>query len=302
MSEQKLWVVSGLELWRWRQISKAAALAADVSPDEVDWLLQEVAGLDRLSLRLESYKDQPQQLQMPLEDLDHLWLRRLNDRLPIQYIAHSAPWRHFKLAVSPAVLIPRPETEDLVDLAVAATKNSWVKQLERGHWADLGTGSGAIAIGLADTFPAAMIHAVDYSFEALAIAHNNAQQLGFADRIHFYQGNWWEPLFSLKEQISGMVSNPPYIPTSLVSQLQPEVAKHEPHLALDGGADGLDCIRHLIETSPAYLRPGGVWLIEMMAGQAPTVAELLQNQGSYCKIQIHSDLAGIERFATAYRI
>jgi release factor glutamine methyltransferase len=206
------------------------------------------------------------------------------------------------LAVSPAVLIPRPETEDLVDLAVAAAKNSWVTQLERGHWADLGTGSGAIAIGVADTFPAAMIHAVDYSFEALAIAHKNAQQLGFADRIHFYQGSWWEPLFSLKEQISGMVSNPPYIPSSLVSQLQPEVAKHEPHLALDGGADGLDCIRHLIETSPAYLRPGGVWLIEMMAGQAPTVAELLQNQGSYCKIQIHTDLAGIERFASAYRI
>ncbi|MHC5727986.1 MAG: protein-(glutamine-N5) methyltransferase, release factor-specific, partial [Nostoc sp.] len=83
--------------------------------------------------------------------------------------------------------------------------------------------------------------------------------------------------------------------------LQLEVVNHEPHLALDGGADGLDCIRHLIEISPRYLRSGGVWLIEMMAGQADTVRELLQNQGNYCNIQIHTDLAGIERFALAYR-
>ena len=99
-----------------------------------------------------------------------------------------------------------------------------------------------------------------------------------------------------------MVANPPYIPSTLVPQLQPEVAHHEPQLALDGGADGLECIRHLVETSPAYLRSGGVWLIEMMAGQAQTVTELLQNQGSYCNIEIHADLAGIERFALAYRV
>ena len=129
----------------------------------------------------------------------------------------------------------------------------------------------------------------------------NAQQLGFADRIQFYQGSWWEPLELLKGQVSGMVANPPYIPSALVPHLQPEVAKHEPNMALDGGSDGLDCIRHLIETSPAYLLSGGVWLIEMMAGQASTVVELLQNQGSYCNIEIHADLAGIERFILAYR-
>ena len=170
-----------------------------------------------------------------------------------------------------------------------------------GHWADLGTGSGAIAVGLADVLPKATIHAVDYSLEALAIAQANADNLGFADRIKFYQGSWWEPLAFLKGQFSGMVSNPPYIPTSTLPTLQPEVVNHEPHLALDGGTDGLDCIRHLIEISPSYLQPGGVWLIEMMAGQADAVRELLQNQGSYCKIQIHADLAGIERFALAYK-
>jgi release factor glutamine methyltransferase len=295
MGEKHL-IVSGLQLWQWRNAAHQAAIATDVSPAELDWLLLEVAGLDRLALRLESFKDWPQiQLQLPLEELDHLWQRRLNDRLPVQYITGVTPWRNFQIAVSSAVLIPRPETEYLIDLALASASNA------SGNWADLGTGSGAIAIGLAELLPNATIHAVDYSLEALAIAQANADNLGFADRIRFYQGSWWEPLTFLKGQFSGMVSNPPYIPTSILPTLQPEVVNHEPHLALDGGADGLDCIRHLIEISPSYLQSGGVWLIEMMAGQADTVREFLQNQGSYRNIQIHADLAGIERFALAYK-
>jgi len=294
--------VSGLELWQWRQQAAIEAIAADVSPTELDWLLQEIAGLDTLSLRLELYKNQPQiQLQIPLAQLNNLWQRRLQERLPVQYIVQTTPWRNFKLAVSPAVLIPRPETEILIDLAVEAAKKSFITELERGHWVDLGTGSGAIAIGLAAVFPAAKVHAVDRSSSALAVAQSNAQNLGYGDRIQFYLGSWWKPLASLSGQVSGMVSNPPYIPSSLVPNLQPEVANHEPHSALDGGEDGLNCIRHLIATAPNYLRSGGVWLIEMMAGQAETVGELLQQQGSYINIQIHSDLTGIERFALAYR-
>ncbi|QFS45548.1 peptide chain release factor N(5)-glutamine methyltransferase [Nostoc sphaeroides] len=294
MGEKHL--ISGLQLWQWRNTALQAAIATDISPAEVDWLLLEVAGLDRLALRLESFKNWPEiQLQLPLEELDRLWQRRLNDRLPVQYIAGVTPWRKFQIAVSSAVLIPRPETELLIDLALASASDA------SGNWADLGTGSGAIALGLADVLQNATIYAVDYSLEALAIAQTNAHNLGFADRIQFYQGSWWEPLTFLKGQFSGMVSNPPYIPTSTLPTLQPEVVNHEPHLALDGGGDGLDCIRHLIEISPSYLQPGGVWLIEMMAGQADAVRELLQNQGSYCKIQIHADLAGIERFAVAYK-
>jgi release factor glutamine methyltransferase len=98
-----------------------------------------------------------------------------------------------------------------------------------------------------------------------------------------------------------MIANPPYIPSAIVPTLQPEVAWHEPHLALDGGNDGLDSIRHLITTAPEYLLPGGIWLIEMMVGQARIVSELLQAQGSYNNVQIFRDLAGIERFALAYR-
>jgi release factor glutamine methyltransferase len=294
--------VTGLQLWQWRNVALLAANATGILPNEVDWLLQEVAGLDRLALRLESYKNQAEiLLKLSFEDLDKLWHRRLNEHLPVQYIVGATPWRKYKIAVSNAVLIPRPETEYLIDLAVAAARNSTVTPyLEQGHWADLGTGSGAIAIGLADVFTTSTIHAVDYSHEGLLVAKANAQNLGFGERIQFYQGSWWEPLASLKGQFSGMVSNPPYIPTNIIPTLQLEVVKHEPHIALDGGVDGLDCIRHLVEISPIYLCSGGVWLIEMMKGQADAVREMLHNQGSYCKIQIHKDLAGIERFALAY--
>ncbi|GAA6622284.1 peptide chain release factor N(5)-glutamine methyltransferase [Scytonema sp. NUACC26] len=293
-------VVTGLQLWQWRKKAKEAAIASSVPPSEVDWLLQEIAELDRLALLLESFKDKPQiLLKFPLEDLDNLWEKRLKDRLPVQYIAGVTPWRKFKIAVSSSVLIPRPETECLIDLALAATAN--LPELQQGHWVDLGTGSGAIAIGLADTFKNATIHAVDASPEALEVAMANARSLGFEERIRFYRGSWWNPLESLKGQFSGMVSNPPYIPTSIISTLQPEVSNREPHLALDGGVDGLDCIRHLVEVSPAYLQAGGIWLIEMMAGQAETVREMLHNNGNYCNIQIHQDLAGIQRFALAFK-
>ena len=295
--------VSGQELSDWRCEAKQAAIAAKVSPAEVDWLLQELTDLDSLELRLESFQTRAQiPLSKPLAELTQLWQQRLQKRLPVQYLVGKVPWRHFSLKVSPDVLIPRPETECLVDIALQTAQESPVKELESGNWVDLGTGSGAIALGLAEVLPNATIHAVDCSAAALAIAQENAAQLGFSDRIHFYQGSWWLPLKALAGKVSGMVSNPPYIPTELVSQLQPEVANHEPHLALDGGSDGLVYIRHLIETGPAYLRSGGIWLIEMMSGQAEVVAQMLSEQGNYKNIQIFPDLAGIERFALAYRL
>lgn len=292
--------VSGQALWQWRLTAREQAIAANVPVDEVDWLLQDLAGLERQSLLLETFKARETiQLARSLSALTVLWQRRLQERVPVQYLTGVAPWRQFLLNVSPAVLIPRPETECLIDLAIAAVRPNPL--LTHGHWVDLGTGSGAIALGLALAFPAATIHAIDRSAAALAIAQSNAQQLKLVDRIQFYEGSWLQPLDHLKGQLSGIVANPPYIPSAMVPALQPEVARHEPHLALDGGADGLDCIRHLVATAPAYLQSGGVWLVEMMAGQAIAVADLLQQQGSYRQIQIYPDLEGIDRFALAYR-
>ncbi|PSB25080.1 peptide chain release factor N(5)-glutamine methyltransferase [Stenomitos frigidus ULC18] len=299
--------VSGQTLWQWRTAARQQAITANISAEEVDWLLQDLAGLDRLSLRLETFKDRAEILLcLPLSELTTLWEHRIQDRVPVQYLTGVAPWREFLLNVSPAVLIPRPETECLIDLAIAAATPPPdsplpTSLLTHGHWADLGTGSGAIAIGLATAFPAAMVHAVDYSAAALAIAQSNAQKLNLADRIRFYEGSWLQPLAHLKGKLSGMVANPPYIPSQMVPDLQPEVARHEPHLALDGGMDGFDCLRHLVAAAPDYLQPGGVWLVETMTGQAIAVAALLQQQGSYHQIQIYPDLAGIDRFVLAYR-
>lgn len=294
-------LVSGQELYLWRQQAIASAIANEIPLAEIDWLLQEVTELDKLSLRLESYRRQEQiSLSKSLSQLSELWSQRLQKRLPVQYLVEAVFWRHFKLKVTPAVLIPRPETELLVDLAIQARQES-PATIESEHWVDLGTGSGAIALGLASSFTSATIHAVDSSGLALAIARENAQNYNLAGQINFYQGNWWSPLDFLLGKVKGMVSNPPYIPTSEIGQLQPEVVRHEPHLALDGGKDGLDDIRHLIEVSADYLMPGGIWLIEMMAGQAEQVVAMLQERGEYNKIKIYPDLAGIERFALAYR-
>ncbi len=291
--------ISGQELYLWREQAIADAIAHQISSKEVDWLLQEVSGLDSLSLRLQSFKHQPQiLLKKSLSELTCLWQRRFQEHLPVQYLLETVFWRRFKLKVAPGVLIPRPETELIVDIALDAAK---AMQNPLDCWVDLGTGSGAIALGLAVNFPDARIHAVDCSESALSIAKANARKLNLEKKIKFYQGDWWTPLDFLKGKVVGMVSNPPYIPTSQVSQLQPEVAKHEPHLALDGGKDGLDYIRHLVRVSPDYLAPGGIWLIEMMAGQAEAVAQMLREQGQYQNIQILPDLAGIERFALAYR-
>lgn len=299
--EFKEFKVSGSELAQWRSQARRSTQSHQIPLGEVDWLLREISNLTALELRLESFVDQPEiALSMSLAELEQCWQRRLQDRSPIQYLAGSTPWRDLNLQVAPGVLIPRPETEILIDLVIAATQS--YPELATGNWVDLGTGSGAIAIALAQASPAVIIHGVDRSLEALAIAQANINQYNYTHRIHLHQGSWWSPLEFLQGQVQGMISNPPYIPTSLIAQLQPEVTNHEPHLALDGGIDGLDDLRHLVTTAPHYLKSGGIWLVETMAGQPETVMQLLQAQGSYRDICTFPDLAGIERFVQALRI
>jgi release factor glutamine methyltransferase len=291
-------LVTGRDLWAWRKWALDLATVHNISAYEVDWLLQTVADLDRLTLRLESIDDE-KLVQIPgsLDLLTLLWLDRVHDRQPVQYLVGKTYWRGFELAVSPAVLIPRPETESIIDIALAAEKFP-----QHGVWVDLGTGSGAIAIGLAKALPDIEIYAVDCSSAALEIAQSNAMRLAVSERIHFSQGNWWSSLGHLQGKVSGLLSNPPYIPSQEVLRLQPEVSKYEPHLALDGGIDGLDAIRILVDTAPKYLQPGGIWLIEMMVGQGLAVRDLLISQGNYTDIEIIDDLAGLDRFVLARTI
>lgn len=298
--------VSSQTLWQWRQqaiadLSQVQARSLVDLKQELDWLLLEISDLTPLDLKLAPAETQLIQMQVSLEKLQQLWQQRLAENIPVQHLTGTAHWRQFHLQVSKDVLIPRPETEWLIDLAVEAARNS-ARLANTNLWADLGTGSGAIALGLATAFPQAMVHAVDCSEEALAIAQSNSQTCGLDQQIHFHWGQWCEPLAGLEGQFAGIVSNPPYIPTEVLPTLQPEVFKHEPHLALDGGVDGLDAIREVVAIAPQYLQAGGVLLLEMMCGQDDAVKALLSAQGQYEQIQIHADLAGIPRFAQAYRI
>jgi release factor glutamine methyltransferase len=304
--------VSGEDLWQWRQSARQSTLAAlyNAHPhsevlvkehiQELDWLLTAVAAVDRLSLKLETYRAYPViAVEISLPHLSVLWQRRLTEQVPVQYLLGRTDWRDFTLTVAPGVLIPRPETELLIDLALAAFSQA---EPTPTHWADLGTGSGAIALALAKSFPHASLHAVDTSATALNIAKQNAKRLGLTEQVQFYQGDWLDPLIHLKGKLKGIVSNPPYIPSAIVPTLQPEIAYHEPHLALDGGADGLDAIRAIVLQAPNFLKSGGVLLLEMMMGQSEAVYRLLEQSGYYRNIQIHPDLAGIQRFAQAHRI
>lgn len=304
---------SGQALYQWRQWALELAQANDIDLEEVDWVLQSATSLSSLSLRLDLYRSEFElPIDVSLADLTEKWQQRVVNRVPVQYLIGETPWRNFSLIVSPDVLIPRPETELIIDIAQQLAEQSPIAdEIKSGHWADLGTGSGAIALALAQQFPNATIHAVDISEKALAIAQKNAQKNQLGDRITFHQGNWLTSLspspplrnlnapgLSAAKALSAIISNPPYIPTQTVATLQPEVAHHEPHIALDGGPDGLSSIRTLIQTGQTYLHPGGIWLTELMQGQAETVADLLV-QHSYTDIAIHKDLAGIQRFVSA---
>lgn len=292
-----MYPIVGEVLWQWREQACEQAITAGIDPIEVDWLLRTWTNLDSLQIRLGLFRTTTIAAAIAFADMQTQWQRRLVERVPVQYLTGVAPWREFTLMVSPSVLIPRPETECLIDLAVQAVTAK--PELATGTWVDLGTGSGAIALGLAKALPSATIHAVDTSLEALQIAQTNGDRYGLP--IHWHHGSWLTPLHSLKGRLSGIVSNPPYIPQALIPGLQPEVERHEPHLALDGGKDGLDAVRYLVESAPLYLQTDGLWLVELMAGQADEVAHLLAANGCYREIQIHPDLAGIPRFVAAYR-
>ncbi len=290
--------ISGQELSQWRQQAIADLEQAQLSPKEVDIFLQAVTDLDTLSLRLQSFREREKiPLSYSWSEITKRWQKRLQARVPLQYLLESVVWRNFTLKVSPEVLIPRPETELLIDIVGETVRGD-----DGGIWVDLGTGSGAIAIGLASILTKAEIYAIDYSQTALAIAKENIIKTGFADRIILKQGSWWTPLEKWQGQISGMLSNPPYIPSAEILDLQIEVREHEPRLALDGGEDGLTALRYLVATAPDYLRSGGLWLVEMRAGQGEKVAQMLENQGNYRQIQIINDLAGFDRFVLAERI
>ncbi|HMP72701.1 MAG TPA: peptide chain release factor N(5)-glutamine methyltransferase [Kiritimatiellia bacterium] len=272
----------------WREHARRRLASND--PDEVesilDWLVSERTRTSRLELHIHG----PARWDPPTLARLHTDLDRLAAREPLAYVLGTAPFRSFTLAVSPAVLIPRPETEHLIDLVLAdpALKNN-----PRPSILDIGTGSGCIALALAAARPEARVIATDLSPDALDLARANAASLRLDHRIQFLHASRCGPL--PLESIDLIVSNPPYISENEWTRLDPCVRDFEPKLALAAGSDGLDLFRQILPEAYRVLRPSGVCWLEMGETQASAVTRIAREAG-FPHITIHRDLYGKERF------
>ena len=206
-------------------------------------------------------------------------------RMPVAYILGEKEFMGHSFRVTPDVLIPRPDTEILVEEAIRL-----LAEKEAPRIVDIGTGSGAILLSVLKGTEGSTGVAVDLSPAALAVAKSNGERLGLADRAEFRLGDLYAPVDGLFDAI---LSNPPYIPVRDMEGLSPEV-KQEPEMALVGGADGLDFYRRLIDDAPRYLKEGGIVLFEVGIGEAQDVAELGKRRG-FSVQRILPDYAGIDR-------
>ena len=212
---------------------------------------------------------------------------------PLQYITGHQEFWGLDLLVTPAVLIPRPETEHLVEAALEV-----LRELKFPRIVDVGTGSGCIALALASEVRNARIEAIDISAQALAVTRKNAVRLGLADLITFAQSDLLEKYIEGGPQFDLVVSNPPYVGETEAKKLQVEVRQHEPHCALFGGREGLDIYRRLIPQADTVLKPGGWLVIEIGYSQEAAICELLR---SWSDIRSISDLQGIPRVLVAHK-
>ncbi|WP_305042109.1 peptide chain release factor N(5)-glutamine methyltransferase [Geoalkalibacter sp.] len=253
---------------------------------DADLLLAKTLGVDRVGLYLRY--DQP----LNAEELRLFRARvaRRARREPLAYILGEVEFWSLAFALTPDVLIPRPDTEVLVEEALA-------RGPEEARVLDVGTGSGAIAVSLAVERPAWQVAALDVSPAALAVAQGNAHRHQVAERLRFLQGD----LARLpQEEFDLIVANPPYIPSADLAGLMPDVRDHEPHLALDGGPDGLAAYRALAAQAPSRLRSGGSLLVEIGQGQEQAVGELFTRAGLQGLFR-RADYAGIIRVVGATR-
>ena len=258
---------------------------------DAECLLASLLGRDRLHL----YAAAEERMPPPVFELYQALLGRRQAREPLAYLTRTKEFWSLSFAVTPAVLIPRPETETLVETAVAR-----LGELQAPVIADIGTGSGAIAVAVAKALPDSRLYATEISSRALDVARENAARHGVLERITFVHGDLVEPLLclGLAHHCDLMVSNPPYVATRELAGLPAEV-RYEPLEALDGGSDGLDVHRRLINGASTLLRPGGWLALEMAPGQGPSLSRLLQEQGAFGDIEVTPDLSGRERVIVA---
>ncbi|CAD6269302.1 unnamed protein product [Miscanthus lutarioriparius] len=278
---------------------RAAALVPPSAPHLHRHLCWLVADATATTSSSSAASDGPVLLRAPLEDLEALWLRHVWERTPFQYVVGNEHWWDLVVTVAEGVLIPRPETEAVVDVVRA------VEGFADGWWADLGTGSGAIAVAVARELGAGgRVFATDVSEVAIDVARLNVHRYGVQDKVERRHGSWFEPLEDLKGKLMGVISNPPYIPTDDLPGLQPEVGWHEPKLVLDGDKDGLEHLFHLCEGLSSVLKPGGFFVFETNGDkQSEFLVDLISTKwsSSFHNVKTVLDFAEIKRFVTGYR-
>ncbi len=258
-------------------------------------LLAHALGVSRMALYTQYDQFPPPEKVAAFREL----VRRRKDHTPVAYLVGKAWFFSLEFSVSPDVLIPRPDTETLVEQVISLVRS-------RPDWAapeilDLGTGSGCIALALAKNLPAARLTATDISAAALAVAKSNAESIQPASSIRWLQGDLFAAIEALSPPVrfKVIVSNPPYIPGSQVDGLMPEVSRHEPRLALDGGSDGLRFFERIAKSAPDWLEPGGVLAMETAFNQAAAVEKNLLAAGCFGNARIARDAAGRQRCVIA---
>lgn len=258
---------------------------------EADLLVCHAARISRLQLYMGL------QNRVPLETCQRargLFAQRAA-RIPFQYLVGNQEFWGLDLEIKPGVFIPRPETEVLVGEAIAWT--TACREDQKITIVDLGTGSGCIGIAMARACTKAQIWAIDISDKALKIAEQNARRLGVAERIAFLKGNLFEPLKGRVDRVDMILSNPPYVRSGDLKSLSREIRDHEPWEALDGGEDGLDVCRRIVQRAVDYLVPDGILLLEIGDQQAGPLKGWVKQQGLPWEVDFRHDLSGIQRVA-----
>lgn len=267
-----------------------------------EWLLAAVTGLSRVELYVNF--DRPLDAS-ELADM-HAAIERRAAGEPLQYVTGEMPFRHIVLRCERGVLIPRPETEILVDAALEGVDRA----TGRGAGAEgvvrvleVGTGTGCVALSLASERPGTLVTATDLSPRAVALARRNREALCLEEAVDVVECDLASDVpDELMGTFSVLVSNPPYIPTRVLAEEVPaEVRDFEPELALDGGEDGLDVFRRLLELAPVALGPGGTLAVELFEGALDAAAELTRAQGGWASVEVREDLTRRPRVLVAVR-
>ncbi len=283
MTQQESWTTLKVLAWTREYLS---GKGVENSRLESEWMLCSATGLDRVGLYMNYDR--------PLSDRElgvfRSMVSRRAKREPLQHILGSQEFCGFDFEVTSDVLIPRHDTEVLVDQAV-------ILKPDAASVLDIGTGSGCVAVSLASRLPAASITATDISTSALVVANRNFAK--YCLNVEVLCGSLFEPVAGRSFDL--IVSNPPYIPTLEISSLEPEVRDYDPLGALDGGSDGLVFYKKIIPDALAHLNTGGWLLLEVGSGQASDVMQLFKDTNGYNQFLTANDPGGVERVVAAKR-